>query len=44
MGFSSTKQPFVERVLPHTVVAFGCNGMGVALSSTIATSAAAMLR
>lgn len=44
MGFTSTKQPFVERVLPHTVVAFGCNGMGVALSSSIATSAAAMLR
>ncbi len=44
MGFTSTKQPFVQRVQPHTVVAFGCNGMGVALSSTIATSAVAMLR
>lgn len=44
MAFTSNKQPFVQRVHPHTVVAFGCNGMGVALSSTIATSAAAILR
>lgn len=43
MAFTSTKQPFVQRVLPHIVVAFGCNGMGVALSSTIATNAAAIL-
>jgi glycine/D-amino acid oxidase-like deaminating enzyme len=43
MAFTSTKQPFVERVLPHTVVAFGCNGMGVALSSSIAMRAASIL-
>ena len=44
MAFTPDKKPFVRRVQPHTVVAFGCNGMGVALSSTIATSAVAMLR
>lgn len=43
MAFTENKQPFVQRVQPHTVVAFGCNGMGVALSSTIATNAAAIL-
>lgn len=44
MAFTDNKQPFVKRVQPHTIVAFGCNGMGVALSSTIATSAVAILR
>lgn len=44
MAFTPDKKPFVRRVQPHIVVAFGCNGMGVALSSTIATSAVAMLR
>ncbi|MBU3699574.1 MAG: FAD-binding oxidoreductase [Candidatus Kapabacteria bacterium] len=36
MAFSPSKHPIVERVSPHVVVAFGCNGMGVALSSSIA--------
>jgi len=44
MGFTSSKQPFVGRISSGVVVAFGCNGMGVALSSSIATSASAMLR
>lgn len=36
MAFSPTKHPIVERISPHVTVAFGCNGMGVALSSSIA--------
>lgn len=43
MAFTATKQPYVGRVSPGVVVAFGCNGMGVALSSSIATSASAIL-
>jgi glycine/D-amino acid oxidase-like deaminating enzyme len=43
MAFSPSKQPIVERVGPRTVVAFGCNGMGVALSCSIAKTASAML-
>jgi glycine/D-amino acid oxidase-like deaminating enzyme len=43
MAFTDNKQPFVKRVQPRTVVAFGCNGMGVALSSSIAISTAALL-
>lgn len=36
MAFSPTKHPIVERTSPHVTVAFGCNGMGVALSNSIA--------
>ena len=36
MAFSPTKHPIIERCSPHVSTAFGCNGMGVALSSTIA--------
>jgi gamma-glutamylputrescine oxidase len=36
MGFSPSKHPIVERISPHVTVAFGCNGMGVALSSETA--------
>lgn len=43
MAFTSSKQPIVKRVSPGVVVAFGCNGMGLALSSSIATSASAIL-
>lgn len=43
MAFTSSKQPFVERISPGVIIAFGCNGMGVALSSSIATSASAIL-
>lgn len=44
MAFSPTKQPIVERTSPHVVVAFGCNGMGVALSSSIARRVTEVLR
>jgi glycine/D-amino acid oxidase-like deaminating enzyme len=43
MGFSPDKQPVVQRVNPHTVAAFGCNGMGVALSPMVAQEAAELL-
>jgi glycine/D-amino acid oxidase-like deaminating enzyme len=43
MAFTPSKQPFVGRISPGVIVAFGCNGMGVALSSSIATSASAIL-
>ncbi|MBC8124676.1 MAG: FAD-binding oxidoreductase [Candidatus Kapabacteria bacterium] len=36
MAFTATKQPYVGFVSAHTLVAFGCNGMGIALSSTVA--------
>ncbi|MFM8771448.1 MAG: NAD(P)/FAD-dependent oxidoreductase [Candidatus Kapaibacterium sp.] len=36
MAFSPSKHPIVERVSSHVTVAFGCNGMGVALSHSIA--------
>lgn len=40
MGFRADKQPFVGEVAPGVVQAFGCNGMGVAIGSTIAEEAA----
>lgn len=43
MAFTATKQPYVGNVSPHCVVAFGCNGMGVALSSNVARESARML-
>lgn len=42
MGFAPNKQPCVERVNAHTVRAFACNGMGVALGSAIAAEAATL--
>lgn len=44
MGFSNDKHPHVTRYTPHVVRAFGCNGMGVAIGSTIAQRAADMVR
>jgi glycine/D-amino acid oxidase-like deaminating enzyme len=35
MGFHASKLPIVRRVRERVVVGFGCNGMGVALGSTI---------
>lgn len=35
MGFSKNKQSIVQRVSPHCIIAFGCNGMGIALGSLI---------
>jgi glycine/D-amino acid oxidase-like deaminating enzyme len=43
MGFSHDKRPHIERYSPHVIRAFGCNGMGVAIGSTIARQAAAMV-
>lgn len=43
MAFTSTKQPYVGFVSPNCLVAFGCNGMGVALSSVVARECANML-
>lgn len=40
MGFSNTKLPIVQRVGSHITVGFGCNGMGVALGSSIGKSVA----
>lgn len=36
MAFSHSKQPIVGEVLPGVIVAFGCNGMGVAIGSEVA--------
>ncbi|HLP28790.1 MAG TPA: FAD-dependent oxidoreductase [Candidatus Didemnitutus sp.] len=43
MAFTATKQPYVGNVSPHCVVAFGCNGMGVAISSNVAVQCASVL-
>ncbi len=43
MGFTEHKQPYVDFVHPSTVVAFGCNGMGVAMSSVVAERVAELL-
>jgi glycine/D-amino acid oxidase-like deaminating enzyme len=43
MAFSPSKHPIVEKVKPNVIVAFGCNGMGVALSSEVAARAAAQV-
>ncbi|OJX60737.1 MAG: hypothetical protein BGO89_03970 [Candidatus Kapaibacterium thiocyanatum] len=43
MGFSADKRPHVEHVHPRIVVAFGCNGMGVALGSTVGEEAARLV-
>lgn len=43
MGFSSDKRPHVSRYSSYVVRAFGCNGMGVAIGSTIAQQAAELV-
>ncbi|MBK7184343.1 MAG: FAD-binding oxidoreductase [Ignavibacteria bacterium] len=43
MAFTTTKQPYVGNVSPRCIVAFGCNGMGVAISSNVARESARML-
>jgi gamma-glutamylputrescine oxidase len=35
MGFHATKLPVVQRIARRVSVGFGCNGMGIALGSTI---------
>jgi glycine/D-amino acid oxidase-like deaminating enzyme len=43
MGFAADKQPMVRRLSDRVVLGFGCNGMGVALSSEVAAETAAIL-
>ncbi|RPI68401.1 MAG: FAD-binding oxidoreductase [Ignavibacteriae bacterium] len=43
MGFRDDKQPFVGEIAPGVIQAFGCNGMGVAIGSTIARQAAELV-
>jgi glycine/D-amino acid oxidase-like deaminating enzyme len=43
MGFSADKLPLVRSLSPRTVIGFGCNGMGVALSADIAARTAELL-
>lgn len=43
MGFSETKLPVVQKVTENIVVGFGCNGMGVALGSSVGKEAAALV-
>jgi glycine/D-amino acid oxidase-like deaminating enzyme len=44
MAFSPSKHPIVERTSSHVIVAFGCNGMGVALSSETAERVTELLK
>lgn len=43
MAFSESKQPVVEEVSPNVFVAFGCNGMGVAIGSEVAKRTAELI-
>jgi gamma-glutamylputrescine oxidase len=43
MGFAPRKQPIVARRDAHSVIAFGCNGMGVALGTRLAQRAARLV-
>lgn len=43
MGFRDDKLPFVGEIAPGVIQAFGCNGMGVAIGSTIARQAAELV-
>ncbi|MDE3034316.1 MAG: FAD-binding oxidoreductase, partial [Acidobacteriota bacterium] len=40
MGFGPEKKPIVKRLGPRTVLAFGCNGIGISLGILIAEEAA----
>ena len=42
MGFSESHQPIIKKISPNVVLAFGCNGMGVALGTAVGTEAAAL--
>ena len=42
MGFSKSYQPIVEKTAAGVVVAFGCNGMGVALGTSVGAKAASL--
>ncbi|TAE24717.1 MAG: FAD-binding oxidoreductase [Candidatus Kapaibacterium sp.] len=43
MGFREDKLPEVRRISARRIIAFGCNGMGVALSSVLGEEAASLL-
>lgn len=43
MGFTANKQPVVTRAGERVVAAFGCNGMGVALSPLVAAECVRLL-
>lgn len=43
MAFTETKQPYIGFVSDHCVVAFSCNGMGIARSSTAARQAVELI-
>ncbi|MDZ4745842.1 MAG: FAD-dependent oxidoreductase [bacterium] len=43
MAFAADKQPCVVQIAPNVILAFGCNGMGVALGSNIATEVASLV-
>lgn len=43
MAFSKTKQPVVMEAFPNVIVAFGCNGMGVAIGSEVARRASRLI-
>lgn len=42
MGFSSDRKSIVKRLGPRTILAFGCNGMGLSLGSLVAEEASAL--
>lgn len=44
MAFANGKQPFVGYIAENVVLAFGCNGMGVALGSNIASDVADLIQ
>lgn len=44
MGFRPDKQPSVVTVAPHLHRVFGCNGMGVALGSSVAAEAVELIQ
>jgi glycine/D-amino acid oxidase-like deaminating enzyme len=43
MAFTENKQPVVAVAEPHVIVAFGCNGMGIALGSALGEQCADLL-
>lgn len=43
MAFTEDKQPRVQELRPGLIVAFGCNGMGVAVGSVISQKAAQLM-
>lgn len=44
MGFTPDKKPIVKAISNHVYCAFGCNGMGIALGSRIASMISGMIQ